>query len=258
MILLGEGGSGCVDGKDGGEVERVHVLRCAVHELADDDAVGLLRWVEVVPEGVEAAVRADARGGRAASDAVVRALAAARHLGGDEAVRRRVGDEVHVHPVGVDGDEYVGAELGVEAPDHVHQLLVVERGGALQLRVALADAAAPQRQLGGGAADGAGAGDEDASRAHAVELAQDLCILGHEVAHVIRQRHLPGARREGHQVVVVDEVVAAQGDEHQGAAHQLPRRLVADETPHAALVLLEVAKLLLDADDVGLYILSHQ
>jgi hypothetical protein len=253
-ILVEGGGGGGVDGEDGGEVDRVHVLLCAVHELADDDPVGPLRGVEVVPEGVDAPVRADAGGGGAAPHAVVGPLAAAGHLGGDEAVGRRVGDEVHVHPVRVDGDEDVGADVGVEPPDHVDELRVVERGGALQLGVALPGAASPQRELGGGASERAGAGDEHPARAHAVQLAQDLGVLGDEVAHVVRQRHLAGARGEGHQVVVVDEVVAAERDEHEGAAHQAGGgvAVAGEEAAHAALVLLEVAQLLLDADDVGL------
>jgi hypothetical protein len=229
----------------------VHVLLWAVHELADDDAVGLLRGVEVVPEGVDAAVRADAGRGGAEPHAVVWSLAAARDLGGDEAVGRRVGDEVHVHPVGVDGDEDVGAELRVDALDHVHQLRVVERGGALQLGVALPVAAAPQRQLGGGAPQRARPRDQHPARAQRVELPQHLGVLGHDVAHVVRQRELAGPRREGHQVVVVDEVVAAEGDEHERAADEARGGVLADEAAQAVLVLPEVAQLLLDPDDVG-------
>ena len=229
----------------------MHVLLCAIHhKLADNDPVGPLRGVEVVPEGVDAPVRAEAGGGGAAPHAVVGPLAAAGHLGGDEAVGRRVGDEVHVHPVGVDGDEDVGAEVGVEPPDHADELWVVERGGALQLGVALPGAASPQRELGGGASERAGAGDEHPARAQAVQLAKDLGVLGDEVAHVVWQRHLG----EGHQVVVVDEVIAAERDEHQGAAHQAGGgvAVAAEAAAHTALVLLEVAQLLLDADDVGL------
>lgn len=99
--------------------------------------------MEVVPEDVEGAVGAEGGERGAEADAVVGALPAARHLGGGEAVRRRVGDEVHVHPVGVDGHEDVaGAQLGVELPRHPHQLQVVQRRRALQLQVALAGGAA--------------------------------------------------------------------------------------------------------------------
>ena len=77
-----------VHGEDGAEVHGVHVVRVAVHELADDDAVGPLRGVERVPEGEHVPVGAHVGRRRAQPDPVVRALPAARHLGRHEPCTR--------------------------------------------------------------------------------------------------------------------------------------------------------------------------
>jgi hypothetical protein len=61
-------------GEDGAEVHGVHVVGVAVHELSDDDAVGALRGVERVAVCEHVGRR------REQYDAVVQALAAARHL----------------------------------------------------------------------------------------------------------------------------------------------------------------------------------
>ena len=86
---------------------------------------------------------------------------------------------------------------------------------------------------------------------------EDLPVLGEDVVDVVGEGELAGARRVGHQVVVVDEVIAAEGDEHQRAAHQPGRLLRADQRAQTLLVLLEVEQLLRDVDDVGLIALSN-
>ena len=68
---------------------------------------------------------------------------------------------------------------------------------------------------------------------------------------------LLGPSGEGHQVVVVDEVVAAERDEHQRLAHALPRRVLADVRRQPPLVVLEVLQLLRDPDDVHLHTHTH-
>jgi hypothetical protein len=73
-----------VHGEDGAEVHGADVIGGAVHELADDDPVGALRWVERVPVGVHVPVRAHVGRRRAQPDPVVRTLPTARHLGRDE------------------------------------------------------------------------------------------------------------------------------------------------------------------------------
>lgn len=42
---------------------------------------------------------------------------------------------------------------------------------------------------------------------------QDFAVLGDDVADVVGEGELSGADGEGDEVVVVDEVVAAEGDE---------------------------------------------
>jgi hypothetical protein len=79
---------------------------------------------------------------------------------------------------------------------------------------------------------------------------EDLPVLGDEVGDVVLDGKLARADGEGHQVVVVDEVVAAERDEHERVADGLPRRVLADERRQPLLVLLEVAQLLPDPDDV--------
>ena len=81
-----------------------------------------------------------------------------------------------------------------------------------------------------------------------------LLVLGDDVAYVVRQRELAGAQRERDEVVVVDEVVAAERDEHQRAAHHLPRPGRAHQRAQLALVLAEVLQLPAHPDDVHLHI----
>jgi hypothetical protein len=90
-----------------------------------------------------------------------------------------------------------------------------------------------------------------------VRYREDLPVLGEDVVDVVGEGELAGARRVGHQVVVVDEIVAAEGDEHQRAVHQPGRLLRADQRAQPLLVLLEVEQLLRDVDDVGLIATSN-
>lgn len=43
---------------------------------------------------------------------------------------------------------------------------------------------------------------------------ENLVVLGYQVAHVVRQRELARSERIRDQVVVVDEVIAAEGDQN--------------------------------------------
>ena len=81
---------------------------------------------------------------------------------------------------------------------------------------------------------------------------EDFPVLGDEVGDVVLDGELAGADGEGHQVVVVDEVVAAERDEHERVVHDLRRRVLADERRQLLLVLPEVLQLLPDPDDVHL------
>jgi hypothetical protein len=242
-----------VDGEDGAEVHGRDVVGGAGHELLHDEAVGALRGVEGVPEHVGVAVGAEAGHHGAEPHAVEAALAAARVGGGLEAVRLGVVDEVVVDALHVDADEHgvAAAVARVELLQQRHEPRVVHLGGALQLGVAGA-VQAVKRQLRGDAADGPHPLHQHPPRAEVVEAVQHLRVLRQQVGDVVRQRELPRPRRVGHQVVVVHEVVAAQRDEHQRAAHHAGRRLRADQRGQAPLVLLEVAQLLGDMDDVGL------
>ena len=78
-----------VHGEDGADVQGADVVGGAVHELADDDAVGPLRGVERVPEGEHVPVGAHVGRRRAQPDPVVRALPAARHLHVREPCRQK-------------------------------------------------------------------------------------------------------------------------------------------------------------------------
>ena len=64
---------------------------------------------------------------------------------------------------------------------------------------------------------------------------------------------LLGPSGEGHQAVVVDEVVATKRDEHQRLAHALTRRVLADVRRQPLLVVLEVLQQLRDPDVVHLH-----
>jgi hypothetical protein len=81
---------------------------------------------------------------------------------------------------------------------------------------------------------------------------EDFPVLGDEVGDVVLDGELAGADGEGQEVVIVDEVVAAEGDEHQRVVHDLRRRVLADERRQLLLVLLEVLQLLPDPNDVHL------
>ena len=85
---------------------------------------------------------------------------------------------------------------------------------------------------------------------------QDFPVLGDEVGDVVLDGKLARPDGEGHQVVVVDEVVPAERDEHERIVDDLPRRVLADELGQTLLVVLEVLQLLPDPDDVHLSI--HQ
>jgi hypothetical protein len=197
----------------------VHVVRVAVHELGDDDAVCPLRGVERVPEREHVAVVAHVRRRRAQPDPVVRALAAARHLHVREPCKKkptivspiapfgfpmhvwkktiafglgtasasltevlRVCEVVEVHAVGVGGDEDVGADGAVEAAHHVHHLRVEEVHGARQLRRALA-VLAVQRQLGRDAPQRPRPRHDHAPRAQLVQpLHTNACSTARSVA----------------------------------------------------------------------------
>ena len=85
---------------------------------------------------------------------------------------------------------------------------------------------------------------------------EDLPVLGDDEADVVRERVLARPHGHGDQVVVVDEVVAAQRDEHQGLVHELRRLRLADEGSQLLLVLPEVLQLVADPDDV--HLLAHR
>jgi hypothetical protein len=235
-----------VDCEDGAEVHGGDDGERAGHELLHDEAVGALGGVEGVPEDVGVAVVAEAGGDGAEAHAVEPALAAARLGGGGEAVRLGVLDEVVVDALRVHAHEHALAVPGVELAQHRHQPRVVRLRRALQLAVAAA-VHAVQRQLRRHAAQRPHALHQHPPRAQLVQPRQDLPVLGQHVGDVVWQRELPGPRRVGRQVVVVHEVVAAQGDEHQ------PRRpLRPHQRAQTLLVLLEVHQLLRDVDDVRL------
>lgn len=83
---------------------------------------------------------------------------------------------------------------------------------------------------------------------------EDFAVFGDQVADVVGQGELARPDRVGDQVVVVDEVVAAEGDEDECTVYE-PRRLVfADEKAQPLLVLHKVVQLLCDPDYVGLMI----
>lgn len=49
---------------------------------------------------------------------------------------------------------------------------------------------------------------------------QDLAVLGDEIDNVVREGELAGPGGERHQVIVVDKVVAAEGNQHESVAHE--------------------------------------
>lgn len=49
---------------------------------------------------------------------------------------------------------------------------------------------------------------------------KNFSVLGDDVANVVGEGELAGSGGEGDQVVVVDEVVAAEGDEYKGLVYQ--------------------------------------
>jgi hypothetical protein len=89
--------------------------------------------------------------------------------------------------------------------------------------------------------------------AQSTSYPEDLPVLRDDEADIVGERVLARARGHGHQVVVVDEVVAAESDEHQGLVHELRRLLLADEGAQLLLVLAEVLQLAADTDDVHLH-----
>ena len=86
---------------------------------------------------------------------------------------------------------------------------------------------------------------------------EDLLVLGDDVADEVGEGELAGAEGEGDEVVVVDEVVAAEGDEHQRPVHDLRGLGRAHQRAQLPLVLLEVLKLLAHPHKVHLRICNR-
>lgn len=83
---------------------------------------------------------------------------------------------------------------------------------------------------------------------------QNFPVLGDEESNIIRQGVLLRSRRVRHQVVVVNEVVPAEGDQNKRLVHPLPGRLLADEGAQALLILPKVLQLLGNPEYVNLHI----
>lgn len=87
---------------------------------------------------------------------------------------------------------------------------------------------------------------------------EDFSVFGDDVANVVGEGELAGPGGEGDQVVVVNEIVAAEGDEYERLVHKPLSLIGSDQTTHPGLVLLEVLQLLVDPDYVQLHPSQHQ
>lgn len=76
---------------------------------------------------------------------------------------------------------------------------------------------------------------------------QDLAVFGDEVPGEIGDGELNPPGADGHQEVVVNEVIPAEGDEEERLVHKHGRLLASDQAAHSLLVLLEQLKLLRDS-----------
>ena len=83
---------------------------------------------------------------------------------------------------------------------------------------------------------------------------KNLLVLGDQVANKVWQGKLARSFRDGHKVVVVNKVVASEGDEDECLVHEALRLLCANQGAHPLLVLFKVLQLPGNPDDVDLHI----
>lgn len=69
---------------------------------------------------------------------------------------------------------------------------------------------------------------------------QNFLVLGDEKGDISWEIELTGPSRERDQIVIVDEVVAAQGDQNEPLIYQLLSLVFPHQVTHSLLVLLEV------------------
>lgn len=126
-----------IEGDDGAEVHRIHIVEGSRENLPHDDFVGPFGRMEWIPKCIHLSVRTQIRQLRAQPKPVVRPLPAAGYLGCHKSERLRITDEVLVCELRVGRDEHVPAHLRVEVQQHLRQLRVEEPRRALELHRAL-------------------------------------------------------------------------------------------------------------------------
>jgi len=82
---------------------------------------------------------------------------------------------------------------------------------------------------------------------------ENLLVLGDQVADIVRQGKLTRACRVRHQVVVVNKVVASEGDENECSVHEALCLRSSDQGANPLLVLLKVLQLHWNPNDVDLH-----